>query len=106
MPPLQTITSIASALGHALLDGVWLGAILACVLAIGFRAIKGINAASRHAIWYAALIAIAALPVVGFGWSLTHASAAAASAPPMGETSHVGYTANVSARAGKPSTGN
>jgi uncharacterized protein YjbI with pentapeptide repeats/beta-lactamase regulating signal transducer with metallopeptidase domain len=81
MLPFQTIASIASALGHALLDGIWLGAILAFVLAIALRVLKGINAASRHAIWYAALIAIAALPVVGFGWSLSHASAPAASAP-------------------------
>jgi len=103
MLPFQTITSIASSLGHALLDGVWLGALLAFVLAIGFRAFKGINAASRHAIWYAALIAIAALPVVGFGWSLTHASAAAASAPLTEAPSRVENAAVISARAGEPS---
>jgi uncharacterized protein YjbI with pentapeptide repeats/beta-lactamase regulating signal transducer with metallopeptidase domain len=75
MPALQSISSIASALGHALLDGIWLGALLACLLAVTLRALKGVNAASRHAIWYAALIAIAAVPVAGFGWSLAHASA-------------------------------
>jgi uncharacterized protein YjbI with pentapeptide repeats/beta-lactamase regulating signal transducer with metallopeptidase domain len=74
MPAFQSISSIAAALGHALLDGIWLGALLACLLAVGLRALKGVNAASRHAIWYAALIAIAAVPVAGFGWSLAHAS--------------------------------
>jgi uncharacterized protein YjbI with pentapeptide repeats/beta-lactamase regulating signal transducer with metallopeptidase domain len=76
MPAFQSISSIAAALGHALLDGIWLGALLACVLALSLRALKGVNAASRHAIWYAALIAIAAVPVAGFGWSLAHASPA------------------------------
>ncbi|HEY7980849.1 MAG TPA: pentapeptide repeat-containing protein [Candidatus Eremiobacteraceae bacterium] len=80
MPALQSISSIATALGHALLDGIWLGAVLACLLALVLRALKGVNAASRHAIWYAALIAIAAVPVAGFGWSLAHASTT--SAPP------------------------
>ena len=78
MLPFQTIASVASALAHALFDGIWLGAALACAIAIALRVVKGINAASRHAIWYAALVAIAALPVVGFAWSLAHASAAAA----------------------------
>jgi uncharacterized protein YjbI with pentapeptide repeats/beta-lactamase regulating signal transducer with metallopeptidase domain len=78
MPAFQSIFSIATALGHALLDGVWLGAILATLLAVSLRALKGVNAASRHAIWYAALIAIAAVPVAGFGWSLAHASAVSA----------------------------
>jgi uncharacterized protein YjbI with pentapeptide repeats/beta-lactamase regulating signal transducer with metallopeptidase domain len=79
MPAFQSISSIATALGHALLDGVWLGALLAILLAVSLRALKSVNAASRHAIWYAALIAIAAVPVAGFGWSLAHASTAAAS---------------------------
>ena len=106
MLSFQTIASIASALGHALLDGIWLGAVLAVVLAIGLRALKGINAASRHAIWYAALIAIAAMPVVGFGWSLSHASAPAASAPPTGESWQNAITHTSSARTGtQPATG-
>ncbi|HKW44556.1 MAG TPA: pentapeptide repeat-containing protein [Candidatus Eremiobacteraceae bacterium] len=79
MPAFQTLASIAAALGHALLDGVWLGALLAGLLAVGLRFLKAVNAASRHAIWYAAIIAIAAMPAVSFGWSVAHASA---SAPP------------------------
>jgi uncharacterized protein YjbI with pentapeptide repeats/beta-lactamase regulating signal transducer with metallopeptidase domain len=78
MPPFQTIASVAMALSHALLDGIWLGALLALVLAVSLRAIKGLNAASRHAIWYGALIATAALPIIGFGWSVAHASASSA----------------------------
>ncbi len=80
MPAFQSVSSIATALGHALLDGIWLGALLAILLAVSLRALKSVNAASRHAIWYAALIAIAAVPVAGFGWSLAHASAV--SVPP------------------------
>src|SRR5450755_4321004 len=77
MPPFQTLASVAAALGHALLDGVWLGALLAGALAVGLRVFSGVNAASRHALWYAALIAIAALPIAGFAWSVTHAVAVA-----------------------------
>ncbi|HEY5095159.1 MAG TPA: pentapeptide repeat-containing protein [Candidatus Eremiobacteraceae bacterium] len=78
MPPFQTVASTAAALGHALIDGIWLGALLAIVLAVSLRLVRGLNAASRHAIWYAALIAIAAVPVAGFSWSVTHASTSSA----------------------------
>jgi uncharacterized protein YjbI with pentapeptide repeats/beta-lactamase regulating signal transducer with metallopeptidase domain len=90
MQAFQSISSIATALGHALLDGIWLGAILAILLALSLRALKGVNAASRHAIWYAALIAIAAVPVAGFGWSLAHATSVnvASSSPDTTATSN------------------
>lgn len=104
MPAFQSISSIASALGHALLDGIWLGALLACLLALSFRALKGVNAASRHAIWYAALIAIAAVPVAGFGWSLAHASSASVSPPSMiGSSSSLRATSTFNG-SGVPST--
>lgn len=83
MLPFQTVASTAAALGHALVDGIWLGALLAIVLAVSLRFFKGLNAASRHAIWYAALIAIAAMPVAGFTWSVTHASTSSAQPAPV-----------------------
>src|SRR5437588_12691098 len=61
-----------TALGQALLSGLWIGAVVAFVGHVYVRANRGLNAASRHVAWYGALVVIAALPFVSFAASLAH----------------------------------
>ncbi|MES1262158.1 MAG: M56 family metallopeptidase, partial [Acidobacteriota bacterium] len=46
----------------AALNSLWQSAGIACVVALAFRLRKGIDAATRHAVWWAALAAIVTLP--------------------------------------------
>ncbi len=72
MPAFPSLVSIAEALGHALFTGMWLGALLALILFFAADRLRGSNAATRHAMWYAALIAIAAVPLTSVAWSFGH----------------------------------
>lgn len=78
-----SLISIAGAVGHALFTGLWLGALLALILFFIAERLRATNAATRHAMWYAALIAIAAVPVAGVAWSFDHAVTVSA---PVGQT--------------------
>jgi uncharacterized protein YjbI with pentapeptide repeats/beta-lactamase regulating signal transducer with metallopeptidase domain len=72
--------SIASAVGHALFTGLWLGALLAIILFFIAERLRATNAATRHAMWYAGLIAIAAVPAASLAWSFDHAVTVTAAA--------------------------
>lgn len=96
MPAFPSLVSIADALGHALFTGVWLGVLLAIVLAVAAERLRATNAATRHAMWYAALLSIAIVPAVSLAWSFDHAITLAPSAsrsqlgawrPPAGSAS-------------------
>ncbi|HLJ82762.1 MAG TPA: pentapeptide repeat-containing protein [Candidatus Eremiobacteraceae bacterium] len=75
-----SLISIAGAVGHALFTGLWLGALLALILFFIGERLRGTNAATRHAMWYAGLIAIASVPVASVAWSFDHAVTIAAPA--------------------------
>lgn len=68
--PGENLFQIGSALAQALWSGLWIGVLLAAVVFFYLRYHNGLNAASRHVAWYAALVVIAALPAVSFGSSL------------------------------------
>ena len=68
--PGENLFQIGSALAQALWSGLWIGVLLAAVVFFYLRYHKGLNAASRHVAWYAALVVIASLPAVSFGSSL------------------------------------
>jgi uncharacterized protein YjbI with pentapeptide repeats/beta-lactamase regulating signal transducer with metallopeptidase domain len=68
-----SLISVAGAVGHALFTGLWLGTLLALILIFVAERLRATNAATRHAMWYAALIAIAAVPVASLAWSFDHA---------------------------------
>ena len=65
------LIQLGSALAQALLGGLWIGVLVAAIVFVYVRTHKGLNAASRHVAWYAALLVIAALPAVSFAFSLS-----------------------------------
>jgi uncharacterized protein YjbI with pentapeptide repeats/beta-lactamase regulating signal transducer with metallopeptidase domain len=67
------LVQIGSALAQALWSSLWIGALVAAFVFFYVRGNRGLNAASRHVAWYAALIVIAALPGVSFAFSLSRA---------------------------------
>jgi len=67
------LVQIGSALAQALWSGLWIGVLVAAFVFFYVRSHSGLNAASRHVAWYAALIVIAALPGVSFAFSLSRA---------------------------------
>src|SRR5579864_2280734 len=77
-------TDLASQLGiafaHGLFDGVWIGALVALVVHVLLRGRRDLNAASRHAAWYVALVVIAVLPAVSLVSSLARTQVTAAPA--------------------------
>lgn len=52
--------------GQALVNGIWQGVLLTAVVALVLERLRRINAATRHAVWCAALVAVVTLPVVAF----------------------------------------
>lgn len=72
------LVQIGSALAQALWSGLWIGALLAAFVFFYVRSHRGLNAASRHVAWYAALVVIAALPGVSLAFSLLRAHVATA----------------------------
>jgi uncharacterized protein YjbI with pentapeptide repeats/beta-lactamase regulating signal transducer with metallopeptidase domain len=74
----DNLSQFGGAFAHALFDGLWAGAAVAVAMHLFLRMHRGLNAASRHAAWYAALIVIAAMPVVSFGASLARINISAA----------------------------
>ena len=80
---LGNLSAIGSALAHALFDGLWVGAIVVLAVHIILHAFRGMNAATRHAAWYAALVIIAAMPVISFGASLAQLRFTTSSATAM-----------------------
>ena len=67
---LDNLSQVGTALTHALFDGVWVGAIVAAAVYLMLLG-RRLNAATRHAAWYSALLVIAALPIISFGTSLS-----------------------------------
>ena len=61
-----------------LLNGLWQGALIVAIAALTTLFVPKQNAATRYAVWFAALIALAVLPVV----SVLHAAPAIATLPP------------------------
>lgn len=53
---------------EAVLNGVWQGILLVAVLALGMRLARRANAATRYAVWFITLAAVAVLPPVGWAW--------------------------------------
>ena len=73
---------IAQAVG-ALFNACWQGLAIVAVTSLALRLLTRTSAATRYAVWFAALIAVAALPAIDFGLaraSLTQPAAAAAPA--------------------------
>jgi uncharacterized protein YjbI with pentapeptide repeats/beta-lactamase regulating signal transducer with metallopeptidase domain len=66
----ENLSQIGVAFAHALFDGLWMGAIVALAVHLLLRSRNNMNAATRHAAWYAALVVVAAMPVVSFCASL------------------------------------
>ena len=67
----DNLAQFGTAFAQALFNGLWIGIVVAfCVYAF-VSLNRGLNAASRHAAWYAALIVIAAMPLVSFAVSLS-----------------------------------
>jgi uncharacterized protein YjbI with pentapeptide repeats/beta-lactamase regulating signal transducer with metallopeptidase domain len=67
---IENLTQIGVAFSHALFDGLWVGAAVAIAVSLVLRSLPRLNAATRHAAWYAALVVIAVMPIVGFAVSL------------------------------------
>ncbi|HUH12277.1 MAG TPA: M56 family metallopeptidase [Longimicrobiales bacterium] len=65
---MDTASSWARPAVEAVLNGVWQGILLVAVLALGMRLARRANAASRYAVWWLTLLAVAALPAVGWTW--------------------------------------
>jgi uncharacterized protein YjbI with pentapeptide repeats/beta-lactamase regulating signal transducer with metallopeptidase domain len=85
--------ALSSALAHALFDGVWVGALIALAMHCYLLWRRDLSAASRHAAWYAALICIAALPVVSLATSLSRVSVQTTAAPEPVHLSAIAGTA-------------
>ena len=66
----DNFSEIGGAFAQALFNGLWVGIAVAAVVSLFVRFHHGLNAASRHAAWYAALLIIAAMPVVSIAVSL------------------------------------
>lgn len=62
------IEQLAHRIAAALFNGLYQGLILAAVLWIGLRLCRGVNAATRHAVSFIALLLVAALPILHFIW--------------------------------------
>ncbi len=69
--PFDTLTQFGSAFGQALISGLWVGCAVALAVGLFVKLHRGLNAASRHAAWYAALVVIAIIPIVSIGVSLS-----------------------------------
>jgi uncharacterized protein YjbI with pentapeptide repeats/beta-lactamase regulating signal transducer with metallopeptidase domain len=70
---LEAIVAVAL---HAIVVSVVLGGVLAVAVAVATRALA-LSAATRHALWTTALIAIALMPFAGVAYSLATATTAA-----------------------------
>jgi beta-lactamase regulating signal transducer with metallopeptidase domain len=68
MNPVWAIAS--TELISAALNGVGLGILLAVLFAFGLRLLGPTNAATRHAIWFAALLLIAAIVPIEWAWDI------------------------------------
>ena len=53
----------------ALVTGGYQGLLLTAVAALGLKLVPRTNAATRHAVWFAVLLVVAALPVAHLFWS-------------------------------------
>ena len=73
----------------SLLNGLWEGALVAALAALATALLPQRHAATRYAVWFAALVALAALPLLSF-W---HASPAIAALPM--QISHTAATPSV-----------
>ena len=69
---------------EAVLNGVWQGILLVAVLALGMRLARRANAATRYAVWFITLAAVAVLPPVGWAWRAAVGSLGAAGAAEAG----------------------
>jgi uncharacterized protein YjbI with pentapeptide repeats/beta-lactamase regulating signal transducer with metallopeptidase domain len=69
------------AFAQALFNGLWVGIAVAAVVHVLLSWTRGLNAATRHAAWYAALVVIAAMPVVSFASSLARINVSTEPAP-------------------------
>ncbi|HTJ27083.1 MAG TPA: pentapeptide repeat-containing protein [Candidatus Limnocylindria bacterium] len=78
---------------RAILVSVVLGGALALAVFVAARTLA-LSAATRHALWTTALIAIGVMPLAGLGFSLAHATTAVAEPPAHGTISprHTGVT--------------
>lgn len=68
----ENFLQFGAAFAQALFNGALVGIAVALAVYLFVGAHRGLNAASRHAAWYAALIVIAALPAVSLAVSLAH----------------------------------
>lgn len=67
----ENLAQFGAAAVQALFNSLWIGLLVVVAVASYIRFDRSLNAASRHAAWYAALVVVAALPVVSFAVSLT-----------------------------------
>lgn len=79
----DNFAQFGAAFAQALFNGLWIGVIVALCVHAFVSLNRGLNAASRHAAWYAALLVIAALPAVSFAVSLAKINVTAAPAESM-----------------------
>ncbi|MBI1177030.1 hypothetical protein GC207_06275 [bacterium] len=75
------IEQLAHRIAAALFNGLYQGLILAAVLWVGLRLCRGVNAATRHAVSFVALLLVAALPILHFIWPANTDHATARTAP-------------------------
>jgi beta-lactamase regulating signal transducer with metallopeptidase domain len=101
---------ITQAVG-ALFNACWQGLAIVAVTSVTLRFFQRSSAATRYAIWFAALVVVAALPIVDFGLGRIVAPQSAASAQPVqftiirtGEVSYAYAKPHSSHRASNVST--
>ncbi|HEX5736653.1 MAG TPA: M56 family metallopeptidase [Blastocatellia bacterium] len=88
MPLVNLIEAIARATTEAMLNGLWQGVLLVAVVWCLLKAIPRLNATTRYAIWWAALIAVVCLPIAAArNYDLAREAEAA-----IGEPSEIAYT--------------
>lgn len=78
---VEGLDPAARAILQALLDGIWRGAALTLGVALLVRALPGAGAATRYAVWWAALALVALLPLLPVGPPFAPESGV--SAPPV-----------------------
>ncbi len=71
MNGLEAASPYANVIVHALLDSVGVGTLLFIAMFVAMSLLPKMNAATRHALWWTALLCIALMPAIGFAYSLS-----------------------------------
>ena len=66
---IDPASRLANVLMEAMLNSLWLGILLTALVGGALFTLRRINAATRHAIWWAALVTVITLPLVNMAWS-------------------------------------